>query len=162
MTEKEMIEEMAEIMTNCIGCIEYLSCIHKCRTFNNNKIQAIRLAKQGYRKIPEGSVVLSKEDYDRLLESNKNLKYSFNTANSYIEKLAESCEKNCKKFNGITIQQARKQTAKEILHSVSNTYTNDTAWTDWLNDFFGAKFKELCEENGLKAIQTENGVKVEE
>lgn len=52
---------------------------------------------------------------DELTRKNKNLKYSLDTASGYIKKLAESCETNCKKFNGITTHQAVKDTAKEIL-----------------------------------------------
>lgn len=58
------------------------------------------------------------EQMDELTEQNKNLKYSLDTANSYIEKLAESCETNCKKFNGITTQQAVKDIAKEIYNEL--------------------------------------------
>lgn len=61
-----------------------------------------------------------KAEIKRLTEENKNLKYSLDTANGYIKKLAESCETNCEKFNGITTQQAVKYTVKEIADWLDN------------------------------------------
>lgn len=72
----------------------------------------VELAKSNDSKLVK--ILKLQEQVDELMEKNKNLKYSFDTANRYIRKLAESCETNCKKFNGITTQQAAKDMAKKI------------------------------------------------
>ena len=47
--EKE-VDDLAETITNCIGCRKYLTCNHKCEQFYKNKTQAISLAKNWYEK----------------------------------------------------------------------------------------------------------------
>lgn len=160
MTEKEMIEEISNDIRDSLK-------LHIGKTILYPYI-ANDLYNAGYRKIPEGSVVLTKEKYEKLTAPKV-----FISPKSLSKKEFEERIKNISNYGIIGVDESsieiiptrtdiKKETAKEILQRVSDTYTNDTAWTDWLNDFFGAKFKELCEENGLKAIQTENGVKVEE
>lgn len=126
----EMIEEMAEIMTNCIGCREYLSCISKCGTFNNNKIQAIRLAYQDYRKIPEGSVVLDRQEYQKYcaykiiepqirgcLDRERELEKQVAELEEQRDRQAYIAEDLIQEKHRWT-EQARKETAKEILQSL--------------------------------------------
>ena len=96
MTEKEMIEEMAKIQ--CDSCKKYMGESEDCDSAEClfiRKKYANELIKQGYRKLPEGSVVLSKNEYEEL---NITGKY-FNDA----------------------LNQARKETAKEIIRDIKYT-----------------------------------------
>jgi predicted RNase H-like nuclease (RuvC/YqgF family) len=124
----------------CVGCkfftgdgfekcvqnigIKILGLIHRLRDENTEQKAEIEQLKDENRQnlfnsntriceLDNEKAELQKQ-IDELMKKNKNLKYSFDTANSYINKLAESCETNCKKFNGITTQQAVKNMAKEM------------------------------------------------
>lgn len=81
MTDKEkQIAEMANIL--CENCLS-VDGETKCRYLVDNSLtnktfyracrsarlsEATKLCEQGYRKIPEGAVVLSKEEYESLLK----------------------------------------------------------------------------------------------
>ena len=79
-TDKEIIEEMAkEIMKpqDCKGYEDNRGCYFsngkgcdKCKTerHENAQIMADHLYNAGYRKLPKNSVVLSKEEYDKLYQ----------------------------------------------------------------------------------------------
>jgi hypothetical protein len=65
MTDKEMIEEMAKFIPNDI--VRYDGMPRGQHLYIEQKEEiAKELLKAGYRKIPEGSVVLSKEEYVKL------------------------------------------------------------------------------------------------
>ena len=104
MNEKEMIEKMAKDT----GCCDYpqRDC-SKCWCLEERECSAYAYAKtyyeQGYRKIPEGSVVLSKEENDI---NNKFIKY-------LQRRIDELNEYSCNVY-----KQARKKTAKEILRDI--------------------------------------------
>lgn len=55
-----------------------------------------------------------------------------------------------------------KQTAERILKVISDTHTENIGYTNWLDSYFGNKFQKLCEQYGLKAIQTKDGVEIKE
>ena len=49
------------------------------------------------------------------------------------------------------VEQAVKDTAKEILQEFARIYTHDTNCTDWREDsYFGAEFNLLCERYGVE------------
>jgi hypothetical protein len=65
MTDKEMIEEMAKFIPNDI--VRYDGMPRGQHLYIEQKEEiAKELLNAGYRKIPEGSVVLSKEEYEKL------------------------------------------------------------------------------------------------
>ena len=96
---------------------------------------------------------------DELTEKNKNLKYSLDTANGYIKKLAESCETNCDKFNGITVQQAVKDTVKEILQMVDSHLQQQDQWI--INKTMGGSVYKLAIEEIKLLIKKRYGVEME-
>ena len=65
-----------------------------------------KLASEGYRKIPEGSVVLSKEEFDE----------------DYVTKQDRDYWKNKTEILGNKLKQVRKETAKEILQIIKEEY----------------------------------------
>ena len=130
---EKQIEEMAKVICNaCKTRVSEQQCNSNKRAIygwcSMCEIITEELLKHYQPKLPKDSVVLTREEYEKLLESNKNLKYSFDTASSYIEKLAESCEKNCKKFNGITTQQARKEAAEKFAKDIFKHITTPEVW----------------------------------
>lgn len=120
------IEEMAE----AVICAAILSnakiddkvAIH-LREFVENLYNA------GYRKLPEDNVVLSREEYNLLI----NIKKFFETADSEIS--AGNLLVYLKEFK----EEERKETAEKILKAFE--YCNDTT--------FYAKWLELCKQFGV-------------
>ena len=55
-----------------------------------------------------------KAEIERLREENKSIRYCYEQAKSYNNTLAESCEKNCKKFNMTTRAEAIKEFAERL------------------------------------------------
>ena len=122
---KEMIEEMAKVIksANEINCIRtcdtcgYYDDDSKCISFG----QAIALYEQGYRKLPKDSVVLSKEEYeklknesiDKLFADDKFFKEEFKANEEYLQKRAN------RDYVKLVKKQARKETAEKILNEVN-------------------------------------------
>ena len=101
MDEKELaaIQEMAR--TCCVSysvgeCYSGNKCYDNCALY----LKAKELYKAGYRKVPEGAVVLSKEEYERLKQEET---YRLLYGRSWTAKRKDDYE------------EARKETAKEIL-----------------------------------------------
>lgn len=90
--ENKQIEELTKELDYCET--------HECIGESCAKCRAIWLINNGYRKIPEGSVVLSKEEYEQLSVQYK-----------VWEKLAIED----------LLTQERKQAVKEVLEKISNT-----------------------------------------
>lgn len=91
MTKQEQIEKMA----NCSPCYErYGKCPLKDKTTCNRWTRAVNQYEQGYRKIPEDAVLLTKEECDNKVILNED---HFERALNYER------------------EKARKETAKEIL-----------------------------------------------
>ena len=114
MTEQEQIEEMA----NCDPCYErYGECPIKDKATCTSWTRAVNQYEQGYRKIPEDAVVLTKEEYEVLANQYKNLeiKYS-NLSDNY--KLCKDANETLKR-NVVT---TRKETAREILNMGKKLY----------------------------------------
>ena len=55
-----------------------------------------------------------KADIEKLENENKSIRYCYEQAKSYNDTLAESCEKNCKKFNMTTRAEAIKEFAERL------------------------------------------------
>ena len=127
MTDKEMIEEMAKDM--CEGC-DFPTCVPNktCISW----IYAKNAVEQGYRKIPEGAVVLTREEYERFQRientfkrfsmispteaelENKALKETIGIVLAQKRNIWQSYNKLKEEFDKMD-KQARKETAKEIL-----------------------------------------------
>lgn len=106
MDDKKQIEEMAkdlcsEYHEDCICCC---GSSHTCTVCEDCE----RLYNAGYRKIPEGAVVLTREEY----EEREN-------------KINEQCQTRAVKvytdFLKVERDKARKETAREILYKVKET-----------------------------------------
>ena len=109
MNDKKQIEELASLMADCnTTCDE---CFEKFESVTTMKIKerekhcqvyayAQRAVEQGYRKIPEGAVVLTKEECDNKVILNED---HFERALNYER------------------EKARKETAREILTELKNT-----------------------------------------
>lgn len=124
-TKQEQIAEMA-----VIGCVrnpqahtteECLRCDFKqgqCNAYRH----AEKLYNAGYRKLPEGAVVLTKEECDNKVILNED---HFERALNYER------------------EKARKGTAKEILNRI-NEYNLDYNWD------LKEEFKKLCKDYGVE------------
>ena len=55
-----------------------------------------------------------KADIEKLENENKSIRYCYEQAKSYNDTLAESCEKNCNKFNMTTRAEAIKEFAERL------------------------------------------------
>ena len=104
----EMAKEISKSNILCKNCGDYGD------TYCTEAI-ANTLYKAGYRKLPEGSVVLTKEEYDE----------------DYVTKQDRDYWKNKTEILGNKLKQTRKETAKEILsdaekelHKVAMEYAN--------------------------------------
>ncbi len=110
----------------------------------------------GYKKaladLTKDSVVLSREEYEILT---KDIEHP---TDEVLKKLVVG--KNI--LTEQVIEKTRKKTAEKILRVISDTHTENIGYTDWLDSFFGDKFQKLCEQYGIKAIQTKDGVEIKE
>lgn len=59
-----------------------------------------------------------KAEIERLKNENKSIRYCYEQAKSYNDKLVESCETNCKKFNMTTRAEAMKEFAENLEYFV--------------------------------------------
>lgn len=121
MNEKEMIEEMAKDLNSSIAMMtneNFSGCLDIARF----------LTDLGYRKIPEGSVVLSKEELRNL------------TNKVFVEHLMEVTKRQAEEREMLYewLSQARKETAKEIIKFVSEHCDNESLI--WLLDEFAEKY----------------------
>ena len=126
MNEKEMIKEMANDLYASANC---------SLTYESDYIYVSRdLYSAGYRKIPEGSVVLTEMQYNALLSKQS-------TVISIDEQLKKEFE--------YELKQARKETAKEILRKGEEfykiSYHKSNAihrLAEWIKDTFGVGVEE--------------------
>ena len=131
--DKQMIEEMAKEM--CGGCIEneLMTC-----SFSREEIPcefaksfAESLFNAGYRKIPEGAGVLTKEEYNNM---------QFVTEFIGTKQKIGACD-----FNRVFLQherKIRKETAEKLLNKVDYESNGQTkAITDLLRKEYGVETK---------------------
>ena len=105
MKDKEMIEEMAKIIDDCTDIIDE----DYCDNITCDKCRARRLYNLGYRKVKD-SVVLSKEEYEKLQNENKQLFYR--NSNLILE------NKNLKEDTEIEVLKASKETAEKDFSTI--------------------------------------------
>ena len=146
--KKDQIEKMAIDLEEEFALCGTLS---SCGTKRCSRCFSKYLYEQGYRKLPEDSVVLSREEYEKLRETITDLKYDkFDLKNEISEKdnkialLEETID--CIKFN---VGFARKETAKEILNELIDSSNKITFFDcrmalglDKLAKQFGLEIKE--------------------
>lgn len=120
MTKQEQIEEMASLIENCnTTCDECFKQYERCMKMKikerEKRCQAYMFAKraveQGYRKISEGAVVLTREKYQDLQEY-KNIaeqrKFNIDYANVELRRLE------------FELKQVHKETAEEIISFIES------------------------------------------
>ena len=128
MEEKEMIEEIAEIIN--WSCDKKL--IDYCNKFDDcNECIAIDIYKQGYRKIPEGSVVLTREEHQKYcaykiiepqirgcLDRERELEQKLKELEEQRDRQAYITEhlKDCVESNKVVEERTRKETAEKIIN----------------------------------------------
>lgn len=145
MTDKEkQIEEIANaICSYCKGMTEE-ECERGKECCEWRLHEARSYYEQGYRKIPEGSVVLSKEEYDELKGRAEEV------FNEMTERMKAEIKIE-KKMGNRKVEQSRKETAREIIIAlVGHTLTEDGwSWTisiedvKWLTEKYGIEIKEI-------------------
>lgn len=116
MTEKDkMIEEMVSDMFDYARTLVSIRTATEDSDFINYYKETLKgyaryLIKQNYRKLPKGSVVLSKEKYETLHKDVNNYKQRYQSSEKRNKQLVQSsCE---------AITKSRKETAKKILQEV--------------------------------------------
>ena len=129
MNDKEMLEEMAEIA------------LKNTMSYTCAKQIAMNFYEQCYRKIPEGSVVLTSEQYSNYLILQTNEEWLKNKATE-LQADNERLYKNLGKFK----ESVRKETAKEILQEVKSLLFPEEAsllaWLVAIADKYGVKVEE--------------------
>lgn len=165
MTDREMIEEMASIICKetsnkglCEKCgfkrQERFGYVYQCHNFDN----AEALYEQNYRKIPEGAVVLTKEEYERFQRientikristvspteaesENKALKGTIAIVLAQKRNIWKSYNKKCKEL-GLVKKKTRKETAREI-YNRAVSHPSFFEFLDWIKTKFGLEIKE--------------------
>lgn len=127
MNQKEMIEEMKQIL------IDWAIKNDLCFSFDIMQKHSEVLIKNGYRKIPEGSVVLTKEEYEKLTAPKV-----FISPKSLGKKEFEERIKNISNYGIIGVDESsieiiptrtdiKKETAKEILTYIIESGIINTA-----------------------------------
>ena len=192
MTKQEQIEEMAKIICgrvkDDICIIDRTSCDSCC----NWARQAEKIYNAGYRKIQDGTVVLSREEYEMLKSLYDTQKGAYMTSNigdlpltveglrKAVDKItrlnrveAELQELNIKYYNEAKdlrreLKQTRKETAKEIFQKVVNICRKEEDFQDGTVNtqleplYFGIMNGCAFIRGEVKELAEQYGVEVEE
>lgn len=119
MTEKEMIEDIAKKLKRyCIRA--------KCRAESCRKCRARWFIRNGYRKIPEGAVVLTKDEWEKYQITQRDW--------------------NAIYYDGI--DQARKETAREIADKVKMAFYYE--FDELIPSIMADKIDKIAEEFGVE------------
>ena len=151
MNDKKQIEELASLMADCnTTCDE---CFEKFESVTTMKIKerekhcqvyayAQRAVEQGYRKIPEGAVVLTKEEYEKL--KNKPPFAVIKYDEDKMKKIVKEAAKNTVfEFTKKGKDEIRKATAREILNAVDNESNGQAiSITNYLREKYGVEVEE--------------------
>ena len=105
-------ECMGEVIKNLIGII--------------NRLQDEREALINGQETLQKTIVEQKAEIERLQKENKSIRYCYEQAKQYNDTLAESCEKNCQKFNMTTRAEAIKEFAERAAEAFSFFEQYDT------------------------------------
>lgn len=148
MTRQEQIEEIKQVL---------IKTCKRCRPFEEDYMQskyAESLYNAGYRKIPEDTVVLTREEYeklknesiDKLFADDTFFKEEFKVTKEYLRKIAN------RDYIKLVKGQVRKETAKEILNMGKKLYEMSyhksnamPRLMEWIKVEYGV---EIGEENG--------------
>ena len=133
MDKQKQIEEMAKVLDEYWGkhntCPFDKNCPYlggSVRFTCSDCMRANDIYNAGYRKIPEGAVVLTRERYEALLQEQKRLK-------EIVDRIP--CGYELK-------EKTRKETAEKLLDKVDNESNGQTkAITDLLRKEYGVKVK---------------------
>ena len=132
MDEQKQIEEIAKDINNawCLKPNGDIFAINEKLNKNDIEMLAHQLVLEGYRKLPEDSVVLSKEEYGMLVNQYKNLeiKYS-NLSDNY--RLCKDANETLKQNIIIT----RNETVEKILRDLYSEATSNVSETVELTTF---------------------------
>lgn len=132
--KQQQIEEIAKIAS--VNCGECYTCEFNTMPNCIDYLIANEFYNEGYRKIPEGSVVLTEEEFNELRQT--------------IINLSQEHTKKCDEMNDKIIK-ARKQAVKEVLEMIKNKGTIHTEY-DW-NDYLEIDvdyLKEIAKEFGVE------------
>jgi hypothetical protein len=128
----EMIEEMAKDIYDIIPDLNYGS----YDIFGCYRRMAERHYEQGYRKIPDGSVVLTKEEYNELKSR----------AEEVFNEMTERMKAEVKIAKRMGVIKGSKETAKEILKEVKSLLFPEEAdllaWLVAIADKYGVEVEE--------------------
>lgn len=129
---EELTRNVADYIAKCNALCNTRSC-HNCDLYGwkmdcHNVYIAKGLYEQGYRKLSEDSVVLSREEYD-------NLKLEIQKAHHKGVRVGFDLTK----YKENSIEQARKETAREILHKIYEQLSkyeavNEIDYDCWVDD----------------------------
>ncbi|MBR5202912.1 MAG: hypothetical protein IKW45_06575 [Clostridia bacterium] len=147
MKEKQIIEEMAKCIANCVNtcdeCFEQIESVMTMKIKNREQhctayMYAKRAVEQGYRKLPEEFITVSEFEY-------KDLKYRLNSTmqyNSLLQKEIDEVKEELSTCVEIK-NQSRKEKVKEILDKVDNeSYGQTKQITDLLRKQYGVEVEE--------------------
>ena len=141
MMEKDQIEKIVYgsliTSTKCYNCIHFPLCF--AQKGGANLERASENDCYYYQsKLPEDSVVLSREEYEMLINQYKNLEIKYSNLSDNYRLCKDANE--VLKYNVVT---TRKETAKEILNRI-NEYNLDYNWD------LKVEFIKLCEDYGVE------------
>lgn len=122
MKKKKQIEEIKQIL---------IKTCKRCRSFEEDYMQskyAEALYNEGYRKIPEGTLVMTKEEFVKTIESG----YVYDTTRGNKINIIQ-----------MTREIERKETATEILNRINEYYLD-------YNYDLKKEFEKLCKEYGVE------------
>lgn len=137
MADNETIKALEYCSTDvrentCPKCAFYKE--HRCSTLMLNAVSDLINRKNA--KIEE-----LKTEIERLKAENKSIRYCYEQEKSYNDTLAESCEKNCKRFNMTTRSEAIKDFVERLKEKFGIADCIVTVDNNDLDDFV----KELTE-----------------
>lgn len=162
MDKQKQIEEMVQSVCDCylpalgVCCLDNKPCDRRC-SFGSS---ALLFYNAGYRKIDNGSVVLTEEEYGKLKAQVEDLTI-YNKAYKFrkqeLQKANEGLAKNIGELEieadelRDKLTQARKQAVKEVIQAINKEYE---LFDDVGEIFFGSLRKDI------KKIAKEFGVEV--
>ena len=135
MEDKKQIEEMAKIMEKIRTKDYYPAEPFSLDAPELEEKLATELYQQGYRKLPENAVVLSREEYEQLLKGIHTTNYTAMLYKVHTERIIELEKRLCNSY-----EQARKETAKKII-TIIKDYYGDISVIAKITEQFGLEVK---------------------
>ncbi len=117
MTDNEIIKALECCFTDNFGDCE--ECPLKCK--RDDIFSCMRTKQEATLDL----INRQKAEIERLKAEKQSIKYCYEQAKSYNDTLAESCEKNCKKFNMTTRAEAIKEFAERVKEQTFHYYDYD-------------------------------------